>query len=240
MREQNILLDLMSEADRATIDPHLERVELTVRQSLFEVREPIEYVHFLLSGLSSEIASGEDGSRIEVGCVGREGLSGHSVVLGVETSPHHAFMQVRGAALRIRAGDLRRCMETSPGLRDHLLRYVHVFMVQVASSALADARFTIEQRLARWLLMSQDRVGTSLPLTHEFLSLMLAVRRSGVTDAIHILEGERLIKAERAAITVLDRAGLQAKAGGSYGVAEHEYERIFKTAPWLPAAPDPF
>lgn len=231
MRERNLLLDLMSEADRGLLGPRLERVDLSVRQPLFDRDEPIEHVHFLLGGLSSEIASADEANRIEVGCVGREGLSGHTVLLGVDKSPHHAFVEVKGAALRIRSADLRAAMEESASLREHLLRYVHVFMIQIASSALADARFTIEQRLARWVLMTSDRVGPSMNLTHEFLSLMLAVRRSGVTDAIHVLEGEHLIRAERATITILDRAGLEAKAGGSYGVAEREYERIFGTAP---------
>lgn len=225
MHEQNGLLAVMSREDRAILDPLLERVPLKVGDRLFESYEPIEYVYFFLSGLSSEISVADERNRVEVGCVGREGLSGHAVLLGVESTPHYAFMQVAGEALRIRARDILRAVDDSSTLRLLLLRYVHVFMVQVAASALSDARFTIEQRLARWLLMTQDRVGDQMSLTHDFLSLMLAVRRSGVTDMIHVLEGDGLIKAERGMLTVLDRKGLEERAGGSYGKPEHEYER---------------
>ncbi|KQT53786.1 hypothetical protein ASG43_17680 [Aureimonas sp. Leaf454] len=220
----------MSGEDRAILTPFFELVQLKVGQHLFDTYEPIEHVYFFLSGLSSEIAVANEMNRVEVGCVGKEGLSGHPVLLGVERSPHYSFMQVAGEALRIRTPDLQKAMDDSSTLRKLLLRYVHVFMIQIASSAVSDARFTIEQRLARWLLMTQDRVGDRMPLTHEFLSLMLAVRRSRVTDAIHVLEGEHLIKAERGATTVLDRAGLLKKAAGSYGKPEREYEDLIKAA----------
>lgn len=232
-QERNVLLDMLSASDRSLLDPVLEHVTLKVRQPLFGSYEPIEHVHFFLSGLSSEIATANDRDRVEVGCVGREGLSGHSVLLGVGSSPHHAFVQVKGSALRIRSEDLRQAMDASSSLRDLLLRYVHTFMIQIASSALSDARFTIEQRLARWLLMSQDRVGNPIALTHDFLSLMMGVRRSGVTDAMHVLEGDRLIKAERGIITILEGEQLLERAGGSYGVAEREYERIMGTNPFI-------
>jgi CRP-like cAMP-binding protein len=111
-------------------------------------------------------------------------------------------------------------------VRALLLRYAHVFMVQVAATALADGRYSIEQRLARWLLMCHDRNGDDLALTHEFLALMLGVRRPGVTESLHILEGERMIKAQRGLITILDRQKLEARAGDSYGTPEAEYERL--------------
>jgi CRP-like cAMP-binding protein len=226
LEKRNILLDLMSDGDRSLLAPSMEEITLAVRQPLFEPYRPIESVYFMLSGLSSEIARAGDGDRVEVGCVGREGLSGHTVLLGVDNTPHEAFVQVAGSALRIGVAEIRQAMEASSTLRQLLLRYVHVFMTQIAASALADARFTIDQRLARWLLMSQDRLGDVMPLTHDFLSLMLAVRRSGVTDAIHILEGDQLIRAGRGVITVRDRQGLVNRAGGSYGLPEREYERI--------------
>ena len=228
--ETNILLDLLSRTDRSAINPLLERVTLKVRQTLFGANEVIEYVYFPLGGLSSEIARAGDGDEVEIACVGREGLTGHAVLLGLDRSPHYSFVQIAGPALRIRSADLKGLMDQSPSLRDLLLRYAHVFAVQIGSSAIADARFTIEQRLARWLLMVLDRVGNPVQLTHGFLSLMLAVRRSGVTTALHILEGDRLIKSDRALITILNRDGLVARARGCYGIPEKEYERVFGTA----------
>ena len=228
---ENGLLVAMHQHDRELVRPLLEPVALERGQTLFEPHQDIEYVYFFQSGLSSEIALAKNGNQVEVGCVGKEGLSGHTVLLGVNSSPHRAFMQAPGRALRMRSADLTQAMEDSSTLRGLLLRYAHVFMIQIASSALADARYVIEQRLARWLLMCQDRVGDEMPLTHEFLSLMLAVRRSGVTEALHVLEGEHLIRAKRANIVVLNRGGLIERAGGSYGVPEDEYIRLIGSAP---------
>jgi CRP-like cAMP-binding protein len=173
------------------------------------------------------MAINKDGSRSEVGCVGREGLCGIPVLLGAESSPHYAFVQVGGSALRIRSSALQSAMEAHPSLRRRLLRYVHVFMLQVAATDLADSRYGLEQRLARWLLMCQDRVEhDEMPLTHEMLSSMIGSRRSGVTVTLHKFEGERIIKAERGWITVLNRQRLLEVAGDSYGVPELEYQRL--------------
>lgn len=195
-------------------------------EELFRPFLPIEHVHFFEGGLSSEIVEGGT-DRIEVGCIGHEGLSGVPVVLGVESTPHRAFMQVGGKAWRISSQRLRRVMEERAPLRLHLQRYAHVFMVQIAATALANGRYHVEQRLARWLLMCHDRLSSSLPLTHEFLALMLGVRRPTVTDALHVLEGSLLIKAERGRILVRNRRGLEELAGGAYGVPEAEYRRLF-------------
>jgi CRP-like cAMP-binding protein len=136
-------------------------------------------------------------------------------------------MEIGGPALRIHSSDLVDLMNRVPEIRWLLLRFVHVFMMQIASTALADGRYQIHQRLARWLLMAHDRTESAqLPLTHDFLALMLGVRRAGVTNAIHILEGERLIKSERRLVTIRDRPALEQMAGGSYGIAETEYRRI--------------
>jgi CRP-like cAMP-binding protein len=224
----NRLLSSLGEDDLSAFGPLLEPVILKQGEELFRPFLPIEYVYFFENGLSSEIAEGET-KRIEVGCIGREGLSGVPVVLGVESTPHRAFMQVGGKAWRIPSTRLRRMMEERPALRLHLQRYAHVFMVQIAATALADGRYCVEQRLARWLLMCHDRLSNTLPLTHEFLALMLGVRRPSVTDALHVLEGSLLIKAERGRITVRNRRGLEELAAGAYGVPEAEYRRLFRT-----------
>jgi CRP-like cAMP-binding protein len=226
MKSPNKILSLLSSEDAALLAPHVESVELQREDVLFEAFKPIEYVYFLEGGLSSEVAVNRDGNQIEVGCIGFEGLSAAPVVLGVDSTSHRSFVQVGGAALRVRSSEFRQVMATSPTLTALLLRYVHVFMIQIAATALADGRYKVEQRLARWLLMSQDRLGERLPLTHDFLSLMLGVRRPSVTDALHVVEGLRLISAERGLIKVKDRRGLEALAGDAYGVPESEYRRL--------------
>ena len=224
---RNGLLAKLSADDLAVLGPLLQPVALRQREVLFEAFQPIDYVYFFEGGLSSEIAGNSGGERIEVGCIGYEGLSGVPVILGVESTPHRAFMQVGGDAHRVRSSELRQAMDLHAPLRRFLLRYAHVFMIQVAATALADGRYRVEQRLARWLLMCQDRIGDDLPLTHDFLALMLGVRRPSVTDALHILEGSLLIKAERGLIVVRDRPGLVTLAGSSYGLPEAEYRRFF-------------
>lgn len=220
----NGLLRTLPEKDAALIRSRAELVTLDQDQTLFESKKPITNVYFFESGLSSEVVFAT--KSIEVGCIGHEGCSGVPVLLGVDSSPHKAFMQAGGTALRIASADLTELIDNNRAIRELLLRYAHVFMIQIAATALADGRYDIEQRLARWLLMCQDRLGDELPLTHDFLSVMLGVRRPSVTDALHKLEGNRAIRAERALITVRDRAALEEKAGDSYGIPEAEYRRL--------------
>lgn len=209
---------------------HLEEVELSLRQVLVEPNEPTEHVYFLEAGLGSVIAvSRADDEIIEVGHIGFEGMSGTHCVLGVDRTPTRTFMQVPGSAQRIRADCLAQTMDEDRVLRAHLLRYVQSFQLQLAYSALANGRYTIPVRLARWLLMCHDRIGSEvMPLQHEFLALMLGVRRSGVTTEIHVLEGVHAIKATRARIQILDRAKLEEFAGGCYGIPEAEYVRLME------------
>jgi CRP-like cAMP-binding protein len=212
---------------RGRLEPQLEPIPLPVRTCLAEPNRPIEHVYFLEQGIASVVASTPQGRRIEVGIIGQEGLTAPCVLLGAERSPHACFVQTPGAGLQIRADDLRRALAASAALHQHLLRFVQAFMVQMGQTALANGSSTLEQRLARWLLMCHDRVdGDGLSTTHEFLSLMLSVRRPGVTVALQTLEERGLISAKRGQVTVLDRAGLEAVAGDSYGLCEAEYERL--------------
>lgn len=223
----NRLLQRLAPEDFALLEPGLEFVQLDLRCVLIAANEVIEHIHFPEHGVGSVVATAADGSRLEVGIFGRDGMSGTSLLLGVDRTPHDTFMQVAGSGYRIEAEALLRALSKSGALSAILLKFAQVFTVQTAHTAVANGSYTIEQRLARWLLMTHDRLdGDELPMTHEFLAIMLAVRRSGVTVATQILEGERIIKAERGRITILDRAGLEAAAGGSYGVPEAEYERL--------------
>src|SRR3954464_3683653 len=158
-------------------------------------------------------------------------MAGLPVVLGIERSPHGYMVQAAGEALRITAQDLRTALRQSPSLQAGFLRYAYALMVQTAQTAYANARFTIEARLARWILMTDDRLeGGDLPLTHDFLSMMLGVCRPGVTLAVQSLEGNQMIRAARGRITVLNRSGLEEVADSAYGISEAEYASVMGQA----------
>ena len=225
---QNNLIVTMSDADRASIERHLTPVELERSCVLEHPGEPIRQVFFPIAGVGSTIAVGRDGRRIEVGLFGREGMSGTAVLLDGDTTPHETFMQISGHGLAIASDRLRAAMDESPTLRRHLLRFVQSLLTQTTHTALSNGRAKLEERLARWLLMCHDRIdGDTMDLTHEFLAMMLGVRRAGVTVGTHILEGNGLIRAERGRITILDRQRLEREAHQSYGVPEAEYDRLF-------------
>lgn len=231
MENPNTLLKMLRPEERAAVMASAERMSLSSGSVLHDFGRPIQHLYFLQCGLCSKVALDVSGQRTEVGCIGREGFVGIPAVLGVDASPHRSCMETTGTALRIRIGDLITLMDAYPSVKSAMLRFAHVFMVQIASTALANSRYNVVQRTARWLLMSHDRVeGDELPLTHEFLSVMLGVRRSSITAAIHTLEGELAVRADRRLITVRDRSRLEEMAGGSYGQAEAEYERVFNTA----------
>ncbi|PIK73970.1 cyclic nucleotide-binding protein, partial [Methylobacterium frigidaeris] len=147
--------------------------------------------------------------------------------LGADRTPHETEIQVAGTWLRIEAERLREAMRQSPVLTSLLMRYVQVFLLILSQTALSNGSYTVEERLARWLLLAHDRLdGDELPLTHEFLSPMLGVQRATVTLATHTLEGEGMIWAKRGRIIVRDRTKLETAAGETYGIAEREYERL--------------
>jgi CRP-like cAMP-binding protein len=189
---QNKLLQALSAEDFALLQPHLSRVRLAVRDVLEARDQPIEQVFFLESAIGSNVASVDHDGEIEVGLFGREGMSGIPVVLGEDRWFQQCFIQVAGEGLRIGSDDLRQATRMSASLQQLLLRYVQAMMIQTANTAYANGHGKVEARLARWLLMVHDRIeGDEVPLTHEFLALMLGVRRPGVTDALHVLEGRR-------------------------------------------------
>jgi len=227
---RNRLLSALNRDDFDLLQPDLEPVALELRQWLIEAGEPIQQVYFPEHGIVSILADTSQG-RIEVGLIGPEGMAGLPVVLGIDHSPHGYMVQAAGKALRITTPELRTALQQSPALQAGFLRYAHALMVQTAQTAYANARFTIEARLARWILMTDDRLeGGDLPLTHDFLSMMLGVCRPGVTLAVQGLEGNRLIRAARGRITVLDRSGLEEVADSAYGISEAEYASVMGQA----------
>ncbi len=224
---RNRLLTGLSPADYGLLAPYLEPIELDRDYVLVTPNKPIEFVYFIESGMVSVVAEKADGRSIEVGVYGRDGMGATTVLLGSDRTPHHHYMQIGGAGFRLSTVDLLRIVDQSSTLRSIMLRFVHVFMTQTAQTALVNGSSVVEERLARWVLMCHDRLDAlEFPITHDFLSMMLGVRRSSVTDAIHLLEGEMLIKATRGNIKILDRDRLERAAGASYGVPEAEYRRL--------------
>jgi CRP-like cAMP-binding protein len=225
---QNRLLARLAPKDLDALRPHLEAVDLPLRLDLEKPGRRIDNVYFFQTGIASVVAIQSNDSRAEVGLIGREGMSGIAIVLGNHQSPNSTYMQVAGAGHRISSDALRSAMAKRAGLQPVLLKYVQAFLVQTSHTAICNARSLLDERLARWILMAHDRsTGATIALTHEFLALMLGVRRAGVTQALHALTRLDLVRSGRGEITVLDRAGLEASAGDSYGVPEREYRRLF-------------
>lgn len=224
---RNLLLRRLSADDYALLRPHLETIEVGKGHVLVRPNETITCVHFPDSCLASIVAISPEGQRIEAGLFGYDGMSGVPVVLGANRSPNETFIQIEGRLQQLPVDALRDALDRSPAMLGLFLRFAQAMSVQTAHTALSNGLHGIAERLARWILMCHDRIeGDDLFLTHEFMSLMLGVRRPGVTTALHALEGGHLVKAMRGRVTVRDRAGLEAFAAGAYGVPEAEYERL--------------
>ena len=223
---KNRLLSRLADEDLARIQPHLEHVSLATKQNLVEPFKIIDYVYFPENCVISLLAQTEQVQAIEVGMIGFEGCS-NFVINEDDLTPLRAVVQVPGDAWRIAGRIFATELALGASLNSIVLRFKEALLTQFAYTALSHGSFTIEERLARWLLMSHDRSQRNqMPLVHEFIAAMLAVRRSGVTTALHVLEGVGAIKALRATIIIRDRDKLIEIAGGSYGVPEAEYERL--------------
>jgi CRP-like cAMP-binding protein len=228
----NTLLKAMRAELFAQLSSEMERIDLPLRHCLVDPGVPTTHVCFLESGLASMVATSSDEEAVEIGHIGREGASGMHVMMAVSTVPNRTFMQVEGSGILIPTRTIRHAVAENPEMRDFFLRYVHTTVLQLAHSALANARYNMHERLARWILMCHDRLdGNNLAVTHEFLALMLGVRRSGVTNELHVLEGLHAIRSTRGNVRVLDREKLIEIAGGCYGVPEREYEKLLGLPP---------
>jgi len=224
---KNRLLKALDPKAFARFASHLVLIDLPMKHVLAEVDQPTLDVCFIERGLGSMVATSSDGETVEVGHIGREGMTGEHIVMGTDMTPNRTFMQVAGAGYLMPASALMEILNSDLVPRQLFLRYVHCCALQLSHTALSNGRYNVYERLARWLLMVHDRIdGDDLPLTHEFLGIMLGVRRSGVTDQIHLLEGIHAIKPTRGNIRVLDREKLREIASGCYGVPEREYERL--------------
>jgi CRP-like cAMP-binding protein len=193
---------------------------------------PIPYVIFPTSGLLSIV--GRAGNReIELGIAGNEGMTGLALLLGVDRTPYETFTQIAGSGFRLPAAVFADVLKQSPTLRAYLLRYLFAFQVQLSETAIAHGIEKISHRLARWLLMCQDRsYSNEIHISHEFISVMLSVRRAGVSEALRGLVNPGYVTTERGIITIVDRLGLISLAGSTYGTSESEYKRVLGFSPF--------
>lgn len=203
------LLAALPDVERNALMADCETVELTFGEVLFQPGDTVTHVYFPINSFISLIAVINGGTRLEVAMAGREGMLGTSLVLGIKEAPLLALVQGSGSALRVSAARFQWLLENCPVLHQQLNRYLYVVMNQLAKSAACIHFHQIEARLARWLLMSEDRANSDqLQLTHEFLAMMLGVRRAGITLAASALQTRGLIRYHRGAIVVLDRPSL--------------------------------
>ena len=223
---QNHLIELVARADRRRLLSRCEPVDLALGQTVCEPATATRHVYFPIDGFISLIAVVAGSPGIEVGMVGREGMLGSQLALGVVTSPLHAMVQGGGSALRIGKVAFRVELAQSATLRSVLERYIAVLMAQLATSAVCLRFHQIGPRLARWLLMSNDRAHCdTFRITHEFLAHMLGVRRVGITAAAGELHRRGLIEYHRGVLTVLDRGGLERAACACYASDRRAYAR---------------
>ena len=224
---RNYLLLGLTPADYGLLQPHLEPVPFPKDMVLEEDDETFDHAFFPNTGVTSIMAITQTGDRVEAGLFGREGMSGMPILLGADRSPLKTIIQIPGEGYRIEVSALRDAIEQSRSLHAYLLRFCQAMVAQTAFTTLANVTHPVEVRLARWLLMCDDRSdGGEVRLTHEYMAVMLAVRRPSVTIALHILEGNGFIKARRGMITMRDRPGLVEFSDGSYGRPEAEYTRL--------------
>ena len=223
----NRLLSLLSDDDYERLRPDLSHVVFDYKKSLYEASRPIEQVYFPVDGVASLVITAADGSSAEIGTIGNEGIVGLPVCLGDREAPSSVYVQVPGTALGMDARIFRGELERNPTLNHIMLRYSHAFFNQVAQSAACIHFHKVDQRCCRWLLMTRDRMPSGdFLLTHEFLGMMLGVRRTTVTDVMGALQKAGLVRYRRGHVTILDQQALQERACECYDISKQEFDRL--------------
>lgn len=226
---KNRLIESLPSKDRAALLALCEEADLVFGEVLAEAGQPLRYAYFPIVGFVSLVSIIEGSPGVEVGMVGSEGMVGAQLALGVQTAPLHSLVQGGGRAWRIKTADLRRELARSLALRTALDRYLYVLMAQLATSAACLRFHEIGPRLARWLLMSQDRaLSDQFQVTQEFLAYMLGVRRVGVTKAASALQEQDLVSYRRGDVTIVDRKGLEAASCSCYAADRRAYLALMR------------
>ena len=233
----NWILAGLSDSDRQAVFSLATPVPLDFGKPIYREHEPLDAVYFPERGVISMVNTMTDGTTIEVGTVGREGVAGLGVFLGVDRVVGHTFAQVPGESWRIGSADFRTLVRELGALSTRMGRYTQALFTQVAQSAACNRAHPVEQRCARWLLMTHDRVdGDEFPLTQEFLAQMLGVRRAGVSEAASGLQQQGCITYTRGVIAILDRPRLERASCECYGVVRREFERLLTPGDALDAS----
>jgi CRP-like cAMP-binding protein len=224
---RNRLLTALPSVDFKRLAASLTPVTLTLKQNLLEAEEPIGAAYFIETGMVSYLNYLEGGEAQEIGLIGSEGMIGLPLILGVDQAPFGAMVQMEGTALRLSPTALRQAFNESETLRTRLLRYMQALHIQVSQTAACNNHHSLEERLTRWLLMAHDRAGNDqFPMTQEFMSMMLGVRRAGVTVTAGALKHAGLIHYTNGDITILDRPSLEAMACECYGNVQRQYGQL--------------
>jgi len=232
---RNLLLGAIPADQFREVAQQLEPIDMPKDYVLSAYDQAMPYAYFPDTGIGSVVYRTSEGQSAEAGLFGRDGFGPSAIAAQLDRSPCDIFMQVPGQGYRIEAEVLRDFMERSPVIQQLIQLSIYLQGVQTSHTALSNAVHHVDVRLARWLLMCHDRWDSDeIPITHEFIALMLAVRRPSVTTALHVLEGNLLIKAERGFVTIRDRAGLEEFAADAYGAAEVECRRLLGIWPPSP------
>ena len=240
MDDRNYVLRAISAADRAALEPHFQRVELASGDILHEPGYPVEWVHFPNTAVVSVVTVMADGRTVESDTVGYESAVGALPVLGSSIAVSRTFTQIAGSATRISAARIRQRADLSPGLRQLLIRHANANLAQAHQSVACNALHALTERLCRWLLMSQDRTAEDrIRLTQQYLATMLGVQRTTVTEALQDLTASGLIRQERGAILIVDRARLEALTCECYDVVRFNLEQLIGRAPSSHPAVEP-
>ena len=206
---------------------HLRPIELKVKQVICQPNQPMEHAYFVETGMISVVSNMANGDSIEVGTIGREGVAGVMQILGAKTLPYQYFVQLAGHGHRVDAAILKDLAKRDEEFRELMMRCQSAFLVQAMQVAACNGLHSIPQRCCRWILMSQDRInGDAVPLTHEFLALMLGVRRATVTDVLRPLQEREWIQSNRGEITVLNRKGLESGSCECYRIITDQQKQL--------------
>lgn len=226
-RPANRILSALPDEEFERLQPKLRPISFPMGEIIYHPEQPIENVYFVSRGIISWLAALEDGNTVEAGVIGPEGVAGTSAVLGATSTPNQGLTQSPVEALKIRADDLVVEFRKGGKLHDLLLRFVHTMFVQVTQTAACNRLHTLDQRLARWLLLTHDRLdGDQFTLTQDFLSRMLGVRRAGVSVAANTLRQMRLIDYHRGDIKILNHRALEDVTCECYQIVKAEYDRL--------------
>lgn len=220
----NAVLARLSPGLIESLRPHLKAVELPVKMTIYQPNEPMRHAYFVELGMISVVSVMKDGGSIEVGTVGSEGVAGAALLFGTDRLPYQSFVQIAGHGYSIKATALKEEAASSDELRQSIQRYQSAFLVQTMQCMACNGLHSVAQRCCRWLLMSRDRAESDVfPLTHEFLALMLGVRRASVSEVLRPLQERGWIQSNRGEITVLDRKGLESGSCECYRIIKEQH-----------------